>query len=149
MKVSEKQSNIYGLTLLIQKSYVPQKNSSYYEQISCIYCREKHKKSAVNLLLLSSLRFLPFLLDCSSDYCLRTGPFKTFSMFFLRDSNRFSSNCSLYRLKTIKSFSTKLKLRMKCIFLILIIRYNFEISEDDHPYSLSQMLTLNFAHANA
>ena len=38
---------------------------------------------------------------------------------------------------------------MKRIFMILIIRYNFEISEDDHPYSLSQMLTLNFAIANA
>ena len=33
--------------------------------------------------------------------------------------------------------------------MILIIRYNFEISEDDYPYSLSQMLTLNLPIANA
>ena len=52
-------------------------------------------------------------------------------------------------LKLSKVSVQKLKLRMKRIFMILIIRYNFEISEDDHPYSLSQMLTLNFAIANA
>ena len=42
----------------------------------------------------------------------------------------------------------KLKLRMKRIFMILIIRYIFEISEDDHQYSLLQM-TLNLAITNA
>ena len=52
-------------------------------------------------------------------------------------------------LKLSKVLVQKLKLRMKYIFTILIIRYNFEFSEDDHPYSLSQMVTLNFANANA
>ena len=68
-----------------------------------------------------------------------------FSHISLRDSNRFYSNCSLYCFKTVKSFSAKTKTSHEA-YSHDINFINFEISEDDHPYSLSQMLTFNFAY---
>ena len=66
----------------------------------------------------------------------------------LRDSSTVFLAIVPYIVLQLSNVSVqKLKLRMKRIFLILIIRYNFEISEDDHPHSISQMLTLKFANA--
>ena len=67
----------------------------------------------------------------------------------LRDSNRFYSNCSFYCLKTVKSFSAKTKTSHEAYSHDINNPLLFEISEDDHPYSLSQMLTFNSPIANA
>ena len=81
--------------------------------------------------------------------CLRIGPFKTFSIFLFAILTVFIAIAPYIVLKLSNVSVQKLKLRTKRIFMILIIRYNFEISDNDHPNSLSQMLTLNFAIANA
>ena len=87
--------------------------------------------------------------SCPRACCLRTGPFKTFSIFLFAILTVFIAIAPHIVLKLSKVSVQKLKLRMKRIFMILIIRYNFEINDNDHPYSLLQMLTLNFAIANA
>ena len=93
--------------------------------------------------------FCRLCVSCSRACCLRTGPFKTFSIF-LSAILTVSIAIAPYIVLKLSKFSVqKLKLGMKRIFMILIIRFNFEISDNDHPYSLSQMLTLNFAIANA
>ena len=74
---------------------------------------------------------------------------QNFSMFLFAILTVFLAIAPYIVLKLSNVSVQKLKLRMKCIFFILIIRYNFEISEDDQPYSLLQMLTLNFTYANA
>ena len=70
---------------------------------------EKHKKSAVNLLLLASLLFLPFTRFLLESLLSSYWAVQDFFHISLRDSNRFYSNCSLCYLKTVKSFSAKAK----------------------------------------
>ena len=102
----------YSTHLKLQH-YVTQKNSSYYELNSCIYCGEKHKKSGVNLLLHASLLLTLFL--CFSLECLLSLYWDARDFFHvsLRGSNRFYSNCSTcFRnccIKTGKRISAKTK----------------------------------------
>ena len=59
--------------------------------------------------LLASLLFLPFMRFLLESLLSSYWAVQDFFHISLRDSNRFYSNCSLYCLKTVKSFSAKTK----------------------------------------
>ena len=68
--------------------------------------------------------FCRFCVSCSRACCLRTGPFKTFSIFLFAILTVCIAIAPYIVLKLSKVSVQKLKLRMKRILMILIIRYH-------------------------